>query len=135
MALQKHSIFKNIDSLQLYVPNLQEGIEYYCNSFGLNIIWKSDSAIGLGMEDETTEIVIQNQRNTQEIDIKVTSVIDAIKDIEKAGGQIIYGPFDIEIGKCAIVKDPWNNQYAILDTTKGTFITDKLGNIIGQNAP
>lgn len=37
--------------------------------------------------------------------------------------------------KCAVVKDPWNNKYVILDTTKGTYITDNEGNIIGQNKP
>lgn len=91
--------------------------------------------VGLGMSEGITEIVIQNERNTQEIDIKVDSVTDAIIEIERAGGQIIYGPFDIKIGKCAVVRDPWNNQYVILDTTKGTFITDNEGNIIGQNEP
>lgn len=40
-------------------------------------------------------------------------------------------PFDIQIGKCAVVKDPWDNQYVILDMSKGSFITDEKGNIIG----
>jgi lactoylglutathione lyase len=101
----------------------------------VRIIWKSDSAVGLGMSEGITEIVIQNESNTQEFDIKVDSVTDAIIAIERAGGQIVYGPFDIKIGECAVVKDPWNNQYVILDATKGTFITDNEGNIIGQNEP
>jgi len=129
----KQPLFRNIDCIQLYIPNLQQGIEYYCNSLGLEIIWKSDSAVGLGMREGITEIVIQNERNIQEFDIKVDSVTDAIIEIERAGGKIVCGPFDIEIGKCAVVKDPWNNQYVILDSTKGTFITDNEGNIIGQN--
>ncbi|WP_102399030.1 VOC family protein [Haloimpatiens massiliensis] len=133
MDILKQPLFRNIDCIQLYIPNIQQGIEYYCNSLGLRVIWKSDSAVGLGMSEGITEIVIQNERNTQEIDIKVDSVTDAI--IERAGDQIIYGPFDIKIGKCAVVRDPWNNQYVILDTTKGTFITDNEGNIIGQNEP
>lgn len=135
MDILKQPLFRNIDCIQLYIQNIQQGIEYYCNSLGLRVIWKSDSAVGLGMSEGITEIVIQNERNTQEIDIKVDSVTDAIIEIERAGGQIIYGPFDIKIGKCAVVRDPWNNQYVILDTTKGTFITDNEGNIIGQNEP
>src|SRR5690554_6082162 len=78
--------------------------------------------VGLGMGDSKTEIVIQNERTEQFIDIKVDSVMDAAVEIEKAGGQILYGPFDIKIGKCAVVKDPWGNKYVILDHTKGTFI-------------
>ncbi|QVK17603.1 VOC family protein [Mycoplasmatota bacterium] len=134
MEISKQPIFKNIDCVQFYIPNLQEGLEYYCNNLGLRIIWKSDSAIGLGMSEGVTEIVIQNERKAQEIDIKVKSVIDTIPEIKRAGGEIIYGPFDIKIGKCAVIKDPWGNQYVILDATKGTFITDDEGNIIGQNS-
>ncbi len=79
------------------------------------------------------EIVIQNERKEQEIDIKVESVVDTIVEIKRAGGEIICGPFDIKIGKCAVVKDPWGNQYVILDATKGIFITDDEGNIVGQS--
>lgn len=135
MDILKKPLFKYVDCIQFYTPDLQEGMQYYCNSLGMKVIWKSDTSIGLGMQEGITEIVIQNERNDQEIDIKVESVIDAISDIEKAGGQIICGPFDIKIGKCAVVKDPWNNQYVILDSTKGTFITDDEGNIIGHNEP
>lgn len=135
MNIIKQPLFRNIDCIQLYIPNLQQGIEYYCNSLGLKIIWKSDSAVGLGMREGITEIVIQNERNTQEFDIKVDSVTDAIIEIKRAGGKIVCGPFDIKIGKCAVVKDPWNNQYVILDSTKGTFITDNEGNIMGQSEP
>ncbi|WBW99310.1 VOC family protein [Oceanirhabdus sp. W0125-5] len=133
MVISKQSIFKNIDCVQFYIPNLQDGLEYYCKNLGLRIIWRTDSAIGLGMSEGITEVVIQNERKTQEIDIKVESVIDTIAEIKKAGGEIICGPFDIKIGKCAVVKDPWGNQYVILDATKGTFITDHEGNIIGQS--
>lgn len=129
----KKPLFEYVDCIRLYVPDLQKGMEYYCNSMELKLIWRTDSAIGLGMKEGVTEIVIQNEHSFQEIDIKVDSVADAIIEIEKAGGQIVSGPFDIKIGKCAVIKDPWNNQYVILDSTKGTFITDDNGNIIGQN--
>lgn len=135
MDILKQPLFRYMDCIELYVPNIQQGIEYYCNSLGLRVIWKSDTAAGLGMSEGITEIVIQNERNFQSVDIKVDLVTDAVKEIERAGGQIVYGPFDVKIGKCAVVKDPWNNQYVILDTTKGTYITDNDGNIIGQNEP
>jgi lactoylglutathione lyase len=124
-------LFKNVDCIRIYVPDLQKGIDFYSNQLGLKIIWKTDSEIGFGMADNKTEVVIQNKENRQEVDIKVDSVIEAVKQIEIAGGQVIFGPFDIKIGKCAMVKDPWGNKYVILDSTKGTFITDNDGNIIG----
>jgi predicted enzyme related to lactoylglutathione lyase len=58
----------------------------------------------------------------------------AVEIIKSAGGRIITEPFDIKIGKCAVIEDPWSNQYVILDSTKGTFITDNEDNVIGQNS-
>jgi lactoylglutathione lyase len=127
-------VFKYIDCIQFYVPDLQEGIKYYHDCLGLKVIWRTETSIGLGMAEGKTEIVIQNERKSQEVDIKVSSVVQAVEDITKAGGQIVYGPFDIKIGKCAVVKDLWGNEYVILDSTKGTFITDEDGNIVGQNS-
>lgn len=126
-------LFNNIDCLQLYVPDLEEGIDYYCNKLGLKIIWKTETAIGLGMAEGLAEIVIQNERKAMETDIKVDSVVETVKEFKQAGGSIISGPFDIKIGKCAVIKDPWGNQYVILDSTKGTFITNEEGNIIRQS--
>ena len=128
-------IFQNIDCLQLYLPDLGKGIDYYCNQLDLKIIWKTKTAVGLGMAKGLAEIVIQNERREMETDIKVNSVPEAIKEIKQAGGTIISGPFDIKIGQCAVVKDHWGNQYVILDSTKGTFITDDEGNIKGQEKP
>lgn len=117
------------------MPDLQRGVEYYCDNLGLKILWKTDTAIGLGMADDIAEIVIQNERARQEADIKVKSVPEAVERIREAGGEIVHGPFEIPIGKCAVVKDPWGNRYVILDTTKGTYITDDEGNILGQKTP
>ena len=125
-------MFEKVDCLRFYVENLEDGIEYYNKKLGLKIAWKMEHAIGFLMNDDKTEIVIQNFDKRVETDTKVKSVIEAVKKIVESGGKIINGPFDIEIGKCAIIEDPWGNQMTILDTTKGLFVTDKNGNIVGQ---
>ncbi len=128
----KQPLFRFVDCVRLYVPDLQAGLKYYRDGLGLKVIWRSETAIGLGMADDAAEIVIQNEHKWQEVDIKVESVLDAVEEIKQIGGQVVHGPFDIRIGKCAVVKDPWGNEYVILDSTKGTFITDEEGNIVGQ---
>lgn len=135
MDKPQKSLFSYVDCIELYTPNIKEGIEYYCNTLGMKVIWKTESSAGLGLSEGITEVVLQNERKELIVDFKVDSVVEAVKDIENAGGQVIYGPFDIPIGKCAVVRDPWCNKYVILDTTKGTYITDDEGNIIGQNEP
>lgn len=128
-------LFKNVDCIEFYVSDLQKGLDYYCSGLGLKVLWRTETAIGLGMANDVAEIVIQNEWERMEVDIKVDSVVDAVERIKAAGGEVVYGPFDIRIGKCAVVRDPWGNRHVILDTTKGTYITDGSGNIIGQAKP
>lgn len=124
-------LFTNIDCVELYVSDLDEGIQYYCDCLGLKLLWRNESSAGLGMENEIAEIVLQTERKKMNIDFKVESVEASIDVILKAGGQVIYGPFDIPIGKCAVVQDKWENEYVILDMTKGMYVTDEKGNVIG----
>ncbi len=41
------------------------------------------------------------------------------------------GPFDIPVGRCAVVADRWNNRYVIMDMINGKYTTDEKGNVIG----
>jgi len=127
------ALFNNVDCIRLYVPDLIKGLEFYRDNLGSKLVWKKENAIGLLMNDGVTELVIQNKDKFQETDIKVDSVDDSVKQLVTAGGKLIKGPFDIAIGKCAVVEDPWGNRMVILDSSKGTYITDKEGNILGQN--
>ncbi len=124
-------LFKNIDCIELYVSDLDEGINYYCDSMGLKLLWRTDTSVGLGMEYDIAEIVLQTERKKMNVDFKVESVVDSIERIINSGGKIQYGPFDIPIGKCAVIQDKWDNEYVILDMSKGRYVTDENGNVIG----
>lgn len=124
-------IFKNIDCIELYVSDLNEGIQYYCDSMGLKLLWRNEDMVGLGMENDVTEIVLQSQRKQVLVDIKVESVDESIEKIKEAGGTVEYGPFDVPIGRCAVILDKWDNKYVILDMTKGRYVTDEDGNVTG----
>jgi len=123
-------LFTNVDCIELYVSDLDDGIDYYCGSLGLKFLWRAETSVGLGMESGTTEVVLQTDRKWMNVDFKVDSVVDSVKCIAGAGGRIIDGPFDIPIGKCAVVQDKWENQYVILDMTKGKYVTDESGNVV-----
>ena len=124
-------VFKNIDCIELYVSDLDDGIHYYCGGLGLKLLWRDHTSVGLGMENDIAEIVLQTDRKKISIDFKVDSVINSVEKIKNAGGKIIYGPFDIPIGKCAVIQDKWENEYVILDMSKGKYVTDESGNVIG----
>lgn len=127
-------LFQKIDCIRLHVGNLDEALAFYRDRLGHNLVWRTDRSAGLRMPATDTEIVLHTEEHGQEIDLKVESADAAAGRFVEAGGSILVPPFDIQIGRCAVVADPWGNPLVLLDTSKGLLITDEAGNIIG-NAP
>lgn len=84
------------------------------------------------MPDTDCEIVLQTEREGLEVDLLVDSVDQAARRFEAAGGKVIVPPFEIQIGRCAVISDPWNNELVVLDMSKGRLVTDTDGNILGN---
>ena len=124
-------LFKNVDCIELYVTDLEDGIKYYRDSMGLRLLWRTATSVGLGMDEDIAEIVLQTERKKMNVDFKVDSVCNSVERIKEAGGTVLHGPFDIPIGKCAVIRDKWDNEYVILDMTKGRYETDADRNVIG----
>jgi lactoylglutathione lyase len=125
-------LFRQIDCIRLPVPNLDEALAFYRDRLGHELIWRSEQSAGLRMPDTDTEIVLHTEEHGQEIDLKVESVEAATARFVEAGGTLLVPPFDIQIGRCVVVADPWGNPLVLLDTSKGLLITDEAGNIIGN---
>ena len=121
-----------VDCVRLYVPDLKVGLAFYRDQLGHELIWRTEQAAGLRMPGTDTEIVLQTEDKKQEVDFKVDSADRAARLIQQAGGQIIVPPFDIQIGRCVVVQDPWGNTLVLLDTSKGLLATDAEGNVIGN---
>lgn len=125
------SIIRKVDCIQLYVPDLTAGLDFYCNKLGHELLWRTASAAGLRLPDSDSEIVLQTERDRVEVDFLVTSVEEAVAAFQTAGGTVVVAPFDIPIGRCVVVADPWKNQYVLLDTRNGLFVTDANKTVIG----
>ena len=128
-------LIRKVDCLRLYVPDLEAGLAFYRDRLGHELIWRSATAAGLRMPDTDAELVIQTEEQRQEVDLLVDSADEAAAFIEGAGGKVIVSPFDIQIGRCAVIEDPWGNPLVVLDISKGLFETDADGNIIGNVEP
>ena len=50
---------------------------------------------------------------------------------EAAGGKILVAPFDIPVGRRAVVADPFGNPLVLLDLSKGRYSTDMAGRVTG----
>ena len=84
------------------------------------------------MPESDAELVIQTEDQRQEVDFLVDSADTAATIIEEAGAKVIVPPFDIQIGRCVVLEDPWGNPLVLLDISKGLLKTDADGNMIGN---
>jgi hypothetical protein len=67
-----------------------------------------------------------------EIDLLVDSAEAAADRFVAAGGRIVAGPFEIQVGKAVVVADPWNNLLVLLDLSKGPLATDAEARVVGD---
>ena len=125
-------LFQKIDCIRPHVSDLNEALAFYRDRLGHELVWRSDRAVGLRLPDTDAEIVLHIEEPGHEIDLKVESADAAAARFVEAGGTILVPPFEIHIGHCVVVADPWGNPLVLLDTRKGLLITDEDGNIIGH---
>ena len=96
-----------VDCIRLYVEDIDAGLCFYRDRLGLGLIWRTDKAAGLRLPQDETEIVLHSEERTEpEIDLQVERADRAAERFEQAGGKIVVPPFDIRIGRCAVVEDP-----------------------------
>ena len=125
-------MFKKVDCVRISVQDIDKALEFYRDKLGLELVWKrgSDEA-GLKMSESDSEIVlIKEELEYPEVDLKVDSVENSVKKFKEAGGRVIVDPFEIAIGRCSVVEDPWKNRFVILDNSKGLLKVDKDKNVV-----
>ncbi|HEY3380016.1 MAG TPA: VOC family protein [Armatimonadota bacterium] len=123
-------LFSRIDCISLPVNDLESALHFYRDVLGHVLVWRTEQAAGLALGDGVTELVLRQSDEAPETDIKVESAVEAAERFQAAGGSIVAGPFDIAIGKCVVVRDPWGNILVLLDCTKGLLKTDEEGYVI-----
>ncbi len=128
-------LFRKVDAIEIAVPGLEEGLAYYRDRLGYELVWRTETAAGLRMRDADSEIVLQVERPDGAVDVLVDSADEAAARMVRAGGRLLNGPFDIPIGRCAVVEDPWGNRLVLLDARNGTYDTDTDGRILGLTPP
>ena len=127
-------LMRKVDCLQLSVPDLDVALQFYRDQLGHELAWRTNTAAGLKMPETDAEIVLQTERDEMEVDLLVDSADDAAARFEGAGGEVVVPPFDIQIGRCVVVQDPWGNQLVLLDMSSGPLVTDASGNVIPSSA-
>jgi lactoylglutathione lyase len=130
----KAPLFRKLDNLLLRVPDLDAAIGFYRDRLGHRVLWRSGEAVGFALPDTDAELVVHLNIGP-ETDVVVEDVDRAFALFLSAGGEAVEPPFDIAIGRCARVRDPFGNLLVILDNSKGRLATDADGRVIGVKPP
>jgi len=130
--MKPEPLVHKIDCIRLSVPDLEAGLAFYRDALGHALLWRTATAVGLHLPGTDAEIVLHAEPGEPEIDLQVRSADAAAQRFQEAGGTVVVPPFDIQIGRAVVVRDPWGNEYVLLDTSKGTLLTDDEGNVVGN---
>ena len=115
-------MLRKIDCIMIRVDDVNTAAAYYARVFGLQPQWSGDDSIGLLFPESDTEIVLHNDPDIPsaiEVYYLVDDVVAAVASYAASGCQVLVQPFDITIGKCAVIQDPFGTRLCILDMTKG----------------
>ncbi len=123
------------DCIRLPVPDLEAGLAFYRDRLGHALIWRTADTAALRLPDSDCELMLFTQGPAEAMDWKVESAEKAVEAFVGAGGSVVEPPFDIPVGRAAVVRDPWGNELVLLDLSKGTYLTDADGNITGLKKP
>jgi predicted enzyme related to lactoylglutathione lyase len=125
-------LLQKLDAVQIPVPDLDTGLRFYRDRLGQRLRWRNDQIgqAALAMPDSDTEIVL-TIAPTYEPNWLVSSADEAAAAIQDAGGRLVTEPFDIPVGRVAVVADPFGNVLVLVDLSKGTYVTDGTGNVTG----
>ncbi|MGW1339637.1 VOC family protein [Kribbella sp. NPDC002412] len=125
-------LLRAVDAVTVRVPDLDRGLAFYRDALGHELVWRNDEIgqAGLRLPDSDTEIVLATGLDYAPSWL-VTSADEAAEQIVSRGGRLITAPFDIPVGRCAVVADPFGNPLVVLDLSKGLYTTDDAGGVTG----
>lgn len=115
-------MFKKIDCVMIRVDDVAAGEKFYSDVFGLKPLWREAGSAGMRFPETDVEIVLHNNAEIPhkvEVHYLVDDVVAAVKSYVEKGCRVLVPPFDVLIGKCAVIKDPFETTICLLDLSSG----------------
>ena len=115
-------LLRKVDAVTFHVPDLDAGLAFYVEKLRHELLWRNDAAgqAGVALPDGDTEIVLSTEQG-YEPNWLVASADAAAQAVETAGGRVLAPPFDIPVGRVAVVADPFDNVLVLVDLSKGRY--------------
>jgi lactoylglutathione lyase len=115
-------MLRKIDCVMIRVEDSEAAAVYYSDVFGLGRLWQDETSVGLGFSETDAEVVLHcNSEIPSPLDVYylVDDVVSSVGVLRQKGCTVLVEPFDIQIGKCSVVRDPFGTTLCILDMSKG----------------
>jgi predicted enzyme related to lactoylglutathione lyase len=114
-------MLKKIDCVMVRVDDLDAAADFYTRVFGLMPVWRDESSIGLALPQSEAEVVLHTIDLPREYSVHylVDDVDAAVAHHLEQGGEVRTAPFDIAMGRCAVLADPCGNPVCLVDMTRG----------------
>lgn len=123
-------LLRAVDAVTVPVPNLDDGLRFYRDQLGHELLWRNDALgqAGLRLPDTETELVLSTTHGYAP-NWLVTSVAEAVQTVLAAGGHLVHQPTPIPVGQLAVVADPFGSPLVLLDLSTGRYATDASGEV------
>ena len=118
----KAAVLRKIDCVMVKVQNLDAARRFYERVLGLTHLWSNTHSIALGMRDCDTEIVLHDDPQVPRecnVHYLVGDVREAAARLSSAGCSVMVAPFEVRMGMCAVLRDPFENLLNLIDMSKG----------------
>jgi predicted enzyme related to lactoylglutathione lyase len=115
-------MLKKIDCVMIRVDDVAAGEKFYSEVFGLKALWREAGSVGMALPETNAEVVLHNNSaipHKVEVHYLVDNVVAAMKYYAENGCRVLAPPFDVLIGKCAVIQDPFDTTICLLDLTSG----------------
>jgi catechol 2,3-dioxygenase-like lactoylglutathione lyase family enzyme len=128
--------FRKVDAVTVPVPDLDLGLDFYCGVLGHRLAWRNDAVgqAGLLVADGDSELVLTT-RQTYEPNWLVDDVAACVQVFLDHGGELAREPFDLPVGRAAVVRDPFGNPLVLVDLSRGRYTTSPTGDVTGVRTP
>lgn len=114
-------MLKKIDCVMVRVDDLDAATDFYAAALGLHPLWRDETSVGMGLPETDAEVVLHTMDLPRDWSVHylVDDVRALVRSWREAGRPVCRQPFEIPIGWCAALTDPFGNPICILDMTNG----------------
>ena len=98
-------VLRSVDAITIPVPGLDEGLAFYRDRLGHQLLWRNDAVgqAGLALPDSRVEVVLST-RQQMELNWLVESLDTAVQDLVEAGASDAAQRATIPVGRVAVAR-------------------------------